>query len=602
MRHTSLVGRAFMVFIVAMTAAAGPAGQTPVPEKPQVPAIRTGITMVPIDVRVLDREGKPVTDLKQEDFIVLEDNVRQKIEHFSATGLTPETPTPGARPQFRRPNDPETAPRNQRIFLLVLGRGRLQAPTKGMDALIGLVRERLLPQDQVAVLAYNRAPDFTTDRAKILRVLERFKRANNSLESKLASHFSGLQANYGSRKIPDSIQKDIEGVFNDAEGPANRELPTGTNLEGQKIAVDTRRTADDLLRAETVRDRENVINEVGLISEFTEVTFDEYVFQRAQTDMDLTSIYSGIEYMRYLQGEKHLVLLSERGLYLPRTEYDNSIAAVASDARVVIDTIHTGGTANPPSPYSVSPTRPFQGMRTPAPVPPPTTRFIDNNAAQSMANVSRLTGGISSRYTYADTAMRRIDDATRFQYLLAYMPANTNWNGRFRRIVVRVNRPGLTVLYRHGYFGRSQLVPFDRRQFMTYNRIVSAGNHEGPIRDIPLTLKVTPLAPTDTGEGQLQLDLTIDVSQIAFTRVEDRHTASLELAFFCGDPRQTVVGELWQKTDLKLRDETYQRSLKDGYVHTATVTIGAPPKYVKAVVYDPNGDVVGSAIVEVKKP
>ena len=153
-----------------------------------------------------------------------------------------------------------------------------------------------------------------------MRVLERFKRANNSLESKLASHFSGLQANYGSRKIPDSIQKDIEGVFNDAEGPANRELPTGTNLEGQKIAVDTRRTADDLLRAETVRDRENVINEVGLISEFTEVTFDEYVFQRAQTDMDLTSIYSGIEYMRYLQGEKHLVLLSERGLYLPRTD------------------------------------------------------------------------------------------------------------------------------------------------------------------------------------------------------------------------------------------------------------------------------------------
>ncbi len=321
MRHQSLARPAFIACIVVITAAAGPAGQTPVPEKPQVPAIRTGITMVPIDVRVLDREGKPVTDLKQEDFIVLEDNVRQKIEHFSATGLTPETPTPGARPQFRRPNDPETAPRNQRIFLLVLGRGRLQAPTKGMDALIGLVRERLLPQDQVAVLAYNRATDFTTDRAKILRVLERFKRANNSLESKLASHFSGLQANYGSRKIPDSIQKDIEGVFNDAEGPANRELPTGTNLEGQKIAVDTRRTADDLLRAETVRDRENVINEVGLISEFTEVTFDEYVFQRAQTDMDLTSIYSGIEYMRYLQGEKHLVLLSERGLYLPRTEY-----------------------------------------------------------------------------------------------------------------------------------------------------------------------------------------------------------------------------------------------------------------------------------------
>ena len=102
MRHQSLARPAFIACIVVITAAAGPAGQTPVPEKPQVPAIRTGITMVPIDVRVLDREGKPVTDLKQEDFIVLEDNVRQKIEHFSATGLTPETPTPGARPQLSR--------------------------------------------------------------------------------------------------------------------------------------------------------------------------------------------------------------------------------------------------------------------------------------------------------------------------------------------------------------------------------------------------------------------------------------------------------------------------------------------------------------------
>ena len=43
----------------------------------------------------------------------------------------------------------------------------------GVDAAIGFVRDSLLPQDQVAVAAYNRATDFTTDRAKILKVLER---------------------------------------------------------------------------------------------------------------------------------------------------------------------------------------------------------------------------------------------------------------------------------------------------------------------------------------------------------------------------------------------------------------------------------------------
>ena len=33
-------------------------------QEPQPPSIRTRITMVPIDVRVVDRDGKPVTDLK----------------------------------------------------------------------------------------------------------------------------------------------------------------------------------------------------------------------------------------------------------------------------------------------------------------------------------------------------------------------------------------------------------------------------------------------------------------------------------------------------------------------------------------------------------
>ena len=59
-------------------------------QQSQVPgAIRTGITMVPVDVRVIDRYGRPVTDLKQEDFTLLENGVPQTIGHFSATALAP---------------------------------------------------------------------------------------------------------------------------------------------------------------------------------------------------------------------------------------------------------------------------------------------------------------------------------------------------------------------------------------------------------------------------------------------------------------------------------------------------------------------------------
>ena len=39
--------------------------------------------MVLVDVRVYDKSGKPVTDLKQSDFRVTEDGVQQTISYFS---------------------------------------------------------------------------------------------------------------------------------------------------------------------------------------------------------------------------------------------------------------------------------------------------------------------------------------------------------------------------------------------------------------------------------------------------------------------------------------------------------------------------------------
>ena len=71
------------------------------PAQKQVPgAIRSRITLVPLDVRVLDRSGRPVTDLKESDFTVLENRVPQKIGHFSLQQLTAEAPGP-ARPSLR---------------------------------------------------------------------------------------------------------------------------------------------------------------------------------------------------------------------------------------------------------------------------------------------------------------------------------------------------------------------------------------------------------------------------------------------------------------------------------------------------------------------
>src|SRR5215472_10155699 len=63
-------------------------GQAPATTSDQQPASRSSFVLrsqtniVLVDVRVRDRSGRPVTDLKQSDFKVFEDGVPQNITSF----------------------------------------------------------------------------------------------------------------------------------------------------------------------------------------------------------------------------------------------------------------------------------------------------------------------------------------------------------------------------------------------------------------------------------------------------------------------------------------------------------------------------------------
>ena len=134
------------------------------------PVFRAGATLVPVDVRVVDKSGKPVTDLTQADFAVFEDGVRQEVHHYSTQALAAQ-PAPADSRLLRRAGPPVAiAPQDHRVFLILIGRGNLTGPSNGVEGVLHLVRDRLLPQDRVAVLAWNRATDFTTDHARIVQV------------------------------------------------------------------------------------------------------------------------------------------------------------------------------------------------------------------------------------------------------------------------------------------------------------------------------------------------------------------------------------------------------------------------------------------------
>src|SRR5688572_12360022 len=355
-------------FLAVVSLAAQQQQPSPVPG-----TFRSTIALVPVDIRVLDRGGKPITDLTQADFTIIEDGVRQEIRHFSKQALVPEEQT--AVTAVRDAGAAaELAPQRKRTFLIVLGRGRLEGPSKGLTATTRFLRERLLPQDVAAVLAYNRATDFTTDRAQLMAVLERFRDGHHDIESRLAhSSGSGLSGLFGGKSIPEQVQTKIDAIFSGPGGPGFRTVPPGRVTDRGRIAQDYRRGVDIRLNTDVTASGER-------LPEF-DTSLDEYLLNHSQTMTDLENIYTGIEYLRYLEGEKHLVFITERGLFLPRLEDDTSIAAMANDARVVLDTIQTGG---------LSGGEPASASRA-AGVPGPT--FTESFAMATLRTMADLTGG-----------------------------------------------------------------------------------------------------------------------------------------------------------------------------------------------------------------
>jgi len=588
-----LVRLALLASLFAVPALSAQQGQVP-------GAFRSRITLVPLDVRVVDRDGRPVTDLTEKDFTILENGVAQQIAHFSHEMLQPDPAGADDGLELRRAPGALKA-QNRRVFLIVLGRGRLQHPAKGVDAAIDFVRAKLMPQDVVAVQAFNRATGFTTNHARVATVLERFRKSHEAIESRLRNRAVNM-AGARSPAIPASLQAEIDEIFN-VDGAWSRTLTPGTLANDGRV-VDAMREANDRMVQQSLE----YLNPTDPAIETrveqvlaNEMAFAEFMAGASQALTDLNTIFMAIEYLRFLEGEKHLVFISENGLLLPSLEDDRSVAAMAADARVAIDTIRTGGVTDlPTATVPAPPPRANQAMlRSVYDAAVSATQVRGSRAeplftAGTMRTFARLTGGQASLYRYASEAFRRIDAATRSTYLLGYYPANANWNGGFRRVQVRVNRPGVTVQHRFGYYGRAQLVPYNKREFMTYARIASAATHTRAVRDIEVTIDASVVQSPAAGV-EVAVEGTIDVAKLSLPDLDGRRIGMLDIAIFCGGPNEELVGERWDKVDLKLTEDTYRKALSSGFTYSARIPVTSMPRHVKVVVYDHAADLVGTA-------
>ncbi len=580
---------AFLAILAAQAGAAPPAkdAQDPRPA-PQVPAFRSTVTLVPIDVRVIDKAGKPVTDLKQDELTVMEDGVSQQIGHFLAQTFATE-PLAADAGLVLRESTLSVRPQTNRIFLFMLGRGRLQVPSRTLDALVRFVRQRLLPQDQVAVFAYDRATPFTRDHQQIAALLDRFNRAHEQIDFEINFQMSTLAAIYGSSRIPRSLQQKIDRVFEGTLAAAVEPGKPGAAAE-TRIQADARRQINSQEQREQELAKTAAAKGEGVpvptmwtnfdtlqSHVFSDLSFEDFVSATAQTLQDLGNLYAGIEYLRHFEGEKHLVFVTERGLTLTRLEEDQLLANTASDARVAIDTVETGGLYVGQSGGGEE-----------------AGRLNQLFAFQTLQNIAELTGGVASIAEPGTTAMERIDRLTRGGYLVGYYPTNANWNGAYRKVTVRVSRPGTTVYYRHGYFARREVEAFRRRDFVSADRIRAAAAFGRAIKDIGLDIEAT-VGRTAGGGFELSVDVTVDPSRLKFSVVDGAHVGRLTLAVFCWDEEGNPRGNAIRAVDLRFSDDDFGKIGKSGIPYQLRLPASSGVRRVRVVVYDYEADLVGSA-------
>ena len=482
----------------------------------------------------------------------------------------------------------------------MLGRGYYTGPAKTLQALKEFLGARLLPQDRVAILALNRGTDFTTDHESLRAVVERFRTRHERIETQLREYFlrNGL---YGAKDIPQFLQADIDAIFAGAAGHRpERSLRARSPMRSRSARTSVVQAAE-LQRAETLATRTGDFTSLPdsaatNTASRMDVAFDQYIAQQIELLHDVSNLYAGIDYLRYLEGEKHLVFLTPDGVALPRLENDKSLAAAASDARVALDLIYGGGAAPDPPPSRVLPDGTL--------VPPPALRSASSMFQQSamvsdMRVMSEMTGGQMTAFRSGEYAFSRLDRATRFEYLLGYSPSSAATDGAFRKIAITVKRPGATVLYRQGYYATPQLVPLDRRQFITFNRLTVAARHAGTIDDITVTLN----PPTLQGEGtslNVLVEGNIRSPRINFTDTNGFYAASLDIAVYAGNGKEQPVGEMLRRVDLKLKADVYRAFGAQGASFDIRVPIRERPKYVKVIVYDYAADLLGSATATLK--
>jgi VWFA-related protein len=197
-------------------------------------------------------------------------------------------------------------------------------------------------------------------------------------------------------------------------------------------------------------------------------------------------------------------------------------------------------------------------------------------------------------------AFTKVHEDTSFYYLLGYISSNTQRNGRYRRITVRVNRTDLKdakVEFRKGYYAPAdfQHSTKESREQQLQDQLIS----DVPSSDFPVYLSTGYFRMGDN-RYFVPVSVVVPGSQIPFTRASEQDRATLDIIAVMRDEAKRPFGTI--RDTVKLAVNTSQDVQRKNVQYDGGFLL-PPGKYtVKFVVRENQTGRMGSFEAETTVP
>jgi hypothetical protein len=260
------------------------------------------------------------------------------------------------------------------------------------------------------------------------------------------------------------------------------------------------------------------------------------------------------------------------------------------------------------------------------------TKWTQKTASEhdTMKEMAEATGGRAFVNTNGLTeAVQTAIEAGSNYYTVAYSPTNENWNGAFRRIQVKIDKPGATLAYRRGYYaddpnkpaqgappqnGQSQNAPGQNAQPAPhpYNAMRQAMMHGAPdptqlvfvadVRPTTTDTEATAMQTNQLGKNvqgpfrRYSIMFAVNPSQVNFAAAQDgTYKFGLEFVTLVYDADGALVNEQANGIVAGIPDAKLADTLKRDIIYRQQISVPAKGEYYFHIgMRDRNTDNVGA--------